>query len=146
MAAVFVVTLCWWLAPVPEIGLQSAAAAKVKKHSTKNAAKQRRLATRPPVRVDPYARKQSAAEGRIRRGSSTPPPPYSGNLVLPRQPVWDFGPGTILPRTDQLRPRQPGPPVRHVRPRGWDPVPGPGHGPGTYITPIYPGTIGPTGN
>lgn len=132
--------------PAPGTGVPTAEAARASTKKAKSA-KQRRPAARPParspVRVDPEERKKNAGK---RRGSSTPPPPYSGTIVRPREYQWDFGPGTVVPRTDQLKPRLPDPRYRQVRPRGYDPVPTPGHGPGTYITPIYPGTIGPTGN
>lgn len=136
--------------PLPHLGIgvadaASAAARKKLRKAPRKAVRQPPPPPREPVRVDPEARKKNEAK---RRSSGTPPPPYGGTAVRPRIDNWDFGPGTVLPRTDQLKPRQPRPPLLHPPrpPRGWEPVPGPGQGPGTYITPIYPGTIGPTGN
>lgn len=136
-------------APLIGLGIQGAEAATSARKSARKSARAKRqaLPPRPPVRVDPAERRKRAAEGATRRGSSTPPRPFSGSAVRPRVDDWDFGPGTVVQRRDQLKPPQPRPPLLHPPrpPRGYDPVPGPGHGPGTYVTPIYPGTIGPTG-
>jgi hypothetical protein len=151
-AAALALVFAGSLTSVPEVGASVSAEARPakakKKHPRKSATRTTEEPARPPVKVDPQARETNRLETGKRRGSSTPPPPYSGSVIVPRPPETAFGPGTILPRTDQLKPR-PLPRPSLVRPlqppRGWDRVPGPGHGPGTYITPIYPGTIGPTG-
>lgn len=150
LAALLIASSAAPIAPTLGLGSPGAEAATAAKKSARKSTRAKRQAVppRPPVRVDPAERRKSAAEGKIRRGSSTPPRPYSGTSVRPRVEEWDFGPGTIVQRRDQLKPPQPRPPLLHPPrpPRGYDPIPGPGHGPGTYITPIYPGTIGPTGN
>lgn len=138
----------WPLAPLPPgLGMTQAEAAQARKSvkkSAKHRFKQRREATRPPVRVERReAGRQGSSRTTRRLGSGSSPPPY-GSVVLPRPTEPEFGPGTIRTPTNQLRvPGQYGYEPRGPRSRSFAIPAEPGHGPGTYVTPIYPGTVGP---
>lgn len=141
LAAAFAGPLTLLPSPIGSTQAEAAQARKSVKKSSKSRVKQRREAIRPPVRVE---RRAAGRQGTTRRlGSGSSPPPY-GSVELPRPTEPEFGPGTIRPPTNQLRvPGQYGYEPRGPRSRSFAIPAEPGHGPGTYVTPIYPGTVGP---